>query len=123
MSNELQSLNARIAERIGKDLVELIPADQWQQLVDKEVERFTQDVAPQIIQDMMKEAYLNKAKGTIDTLISSQEWNDTTQTTINTELEQFIGQSAGNIFAGMLSPSMQIVLTNLRNQLGYNSPY
>lgn len=119
MSKELQSLNERIAERIGKDLVELIPADQWQQMVDSEVAKFRRDTAPRIIQELMKEAYMNKAKATIDKLTLSTDWDATTQEQINGELEQFIGKSAGVIFAGMLSPSIQLVLQDLRGRLGY----
>lgn len=119
MSKELQTLNQRIAERIGKELVELIPADQWQQMVDNEVSKFKRDVAPKIIQDLMREVYVNKAKVTIDKLTTSTEWDQITQEQINLELEQFIGKSAGTIFAGMLSPSMQMVLQDLRGRLGY----
>ncbi len=110
MSKELQTLNERIAERIGKDLVELIPADQWQRMVDHEIEKFSRDTAPKIIQELMRESYMNKAKATIDKLTQSTDWDQATQTQINAELEQFIGKSAGTIFAGMLSPSIQMVL-------------
>lgn len=119
MGNELQTLNERIAERIGKDLVELIPQDQWQSLVDAEVAKFKRDTAPRIIQELMREAYMNKAKATIDKLTASSGWDAATQQQINKELEQFIGQSAGTIFAGMLAPSMQMVLQDLRGRLGY----
>lgn len=119
MGNELQTLNERIAERIGKDLVELIPKDQWQSLVDAEVAKFKRDTAPRIIQDLMREAYMNKAKASVDNLTTSTDWDAATQQQINGDLEQFIGKSAGVIFAGMLSPSMQMVLQDLRGRLGY----
>jgi hypothetical protein len=119
MGTELQTLNERIAERIGKDLVELIPQDQWQALVDTEVAKFKRETAPNIIRELMQEAYMNKAKATIDKLTTSTGWDSVTQEQINEELEQFIGKSAGAIFAGMLSPSMQMVLQDLRGRLGY----
>ena len=119
MNKELQTLNERIAERIGKELVELIPADQWQTMVDNEVAKFKRETAPQIIRNLLNEAYMDKAKGTIDKLTSTTEWNNQTQTQINADLEKFIGESAGVIFAGMLSPSMQMVLQDLRGRLGF----
>ena len=120
MTKELQTLNQRIAERIGKDLVDLIPADDWQRLVDTEIRKFQQDTAPKIIQELMREAYLNKAKVTIDKLTQTSEWNAVTQQQINTELEQFLGAAGGVVFAGVMSPAMAIVLQNLRNQVqGY----
>ena len=120
MTKELQTLNQRIAERIGKDLVDLIPPDDWQRLVDTEIQKFQQDVAPEIIQELMREAYLDKAKATIDKLTQTSEWDVATQQQINTELEQFLGAAGGVIFAGVMSPAMSMVLTNLRNQVnGY----
>lgn len=119
MANEMQSLNERIAERIGKDLVELIPADQWQQMVDTEVAKFMCDTGPKIIQELLKDAYMDKAKATLDKLTMQTRWNNSTQTQINEDLEKFIGDSAGTIFAGMLTPSMQMVLQDLRSRLGY----
>ncbi len=119
MSKELQTLNEKIAERIGKDLVDLIPKDQWQSIVDREILKFKRDVAPGIIQDLLKESYINKAKSTIDRLTMQEGWDSERQSQINSELEKFIGDSAGIIFAGMLSPSIQIVLQDLRGRLGY----
>ena len=120
MSNELQTLNQRIAERIGKDLVDLIPTDDWQRLVDTEVRKFRQAVAPQIIQELMREEYIKKAAATIDKLTSTTEWNAVTQEQVNTELEQFLGAAGGVIFAGVMSPAMSMVLNNLKNQVnGY----
>ena len=120
MTKELQTLNQRIAERIGKDLVDLIPPDDWQRLVDTEIRKFQQDVAPQIIQELMREAYIAKAKVTIDKLTNTSEWSAVTQQQVNTELEQFIGAAGGVIFAGVMSPAMSMVLHNLKNQVnGY----
>ena len=120
MTKELQTLNQRIAERIGKDLVDLIPPDDWQRMVDTEVRKFRQDVAPEIIQGLLKEAYLAKAVEAVEKLTHTSEWDAATQEQINTDLEKFIGASAGVIFAGMLSPTMSAVLADLRNRMqGY----
>ena len=117
MSNELRSLNERIADRIGKDLVDLIPDDQWQGMVDKEIDKFNNITGPKIISDLLTEAYMNKAKATIYNLTQYVEWDSNAQKSINKELEKFIGESSGIIVASMLSPSMQMVLSDLQTRL------
>lgn len=119
MSQELQTLNERIAERIGKDLVELIPQDQWQEMVDNEVAKFRRQIAPGIIQELIKEQFLHKAKVEIDKLTSTNKWDAEAQECINEDLEKYIGKSAGVILSAMLAPSTQMALQELRRQLGY----
>ena len=119
MSTELRTLNEKIAEKVGENLVDLIPQDQWQAIVDKEVQSFKNQTAPKIIQDLLKEAYVERAKGTISNLVDSTEWNEITGEYTNKALEQFIGQSAGAIVGAMLTPTMQQVLQDLRYKLGY----
>jgi uncharacterized membrane protein YheB (UPF0754 family) len=117
MANELQTLNERIAERIGNDLVDLIPPDQWQQMVDNEVEKFKQDKLPKLIEQLLTDIYKIKIKNSLEELTNCNVWDVSTQSYINNELKAFIGDSAGVIVAGMLSPSMQIVLQDLRSRL------
>jgi hypothetical protein len=120
MGNEMQTLNERIAERIGKDLVDLIPDDQWQKMVDKEIATFKNVTAPKIINALMREAFTNAAKLRVDELCLSDDWNSMTNEQINTRLKEFLGDSAGVIFGAMLAPTMGMVLQDLRNRLGYN---
>lgn len=119
MGTELQTLNERIAERIGKELVDLIPKEQWQSMVDKEINTFKNVTAPKIMQDLIKERFLETAKLRVDELCVSDGWDNISNEVINTELEKFIGKSAGTIFAVMLAPSMQMVLQDLRSRLSY----
>ena len=35
MTNELKTINEKIAEKVGENLVDLIPKDQWQAIIDK----------------------------------------------------------------------------------------
>ncbi len=117
MGNELQTLNERIAERIGKDLVELIPQDQWQAMVDAEVLKFRRDIAPKIIQEMLSEAYREQAKTAIQELCVTDEWSAITQTMTSSKLKEFIAESGGQIFAGVLTPAMGMVLQDLNSRL------
>ena len=119
MGSEVQTLNERIAERIGKDLVELIPEDQWQKMVDGEVAKFYQVNAPKIINELLTEAYMNKVKAVIDNLTNSTEWDQETQEQVHVVLEKFIGKSAGSLMGAMLAPSMSMALQDFRQRLGY----
>jgi hypothetical protein len=119
MSKNVETLNERIAERLGKDLVDLMPEGEWQKMVDKEVLKFKATVAPKIIETLLREDFLERAKSRIQTLTQTTEWSDTSNALINTELERFIGESSGLVFAAMLSPAMSLALGDLRNRLGY----
>lgn len=119
MNKELQSLNERIAERIGRDLVELIPADQWQAMVDNEVLKFKRDTAPKIIQKLLEEDFILKAKVRIDELTQGNTYDEMSNDYINEKLTEFIGKSSGVMFAYMLTPTMQTLLQDLRSRLGY----
>lgn len=121
MNNRLETLNERIADRIGRDLVELIPEDEWQQLVNKEIRKFKLDIAPKIIQEMLKETYKNEAKAAIQELTLTDEWSEITGNMTSSKLKEFISEGGGMIFAGVLSPAMSMVLQDLNNKL--NSGY
>ena len=57
MSTELQSLNERIAERVGENLVDLIPEDQWQKIIDTEMQKFMSVTLPKMIDEMLREIH------------------------------------------------------------------
>jgi len=117
MSKELQTLNERIAERIGKDLVDLIPDDQWQQMVNREIVLFKNQKAPAIIQKVLSDAYMDVAKREVNKLIVTEEWDADTEQYVHAEITKFIAKSSGVIVAGMLSPSMSVILQDLKNRL------
>ena len=118
-SKSLQTLNERIADRIGKELVDLIPPEQWQELVDSEIAKFKQQVAPGIIQELLKEAYTTQVRRAVDALCSTDEWDELTSTHTNAKLTELLAASGGTIFAGVMQPAMSIVLQDLRSRLGY----
>ncbi len=118
MSTEIQSLNQKIAERVGEQLVDLIPPDQWQAIVDREVTKFQQDTAPQIIREMLSKQFRDDFALRLEGITRSAEWNVATSEYENEVLTKFIAANAGEIFSGMLSAPMQQALLNLRQQLG-----
>jgi len=118
MTKELQTLNERIADRIGKDLVELIPKQQWKDMVDAEIHKFVTVVAPKIIQEQLTEAYKLKVKAIVDSYVINDDFDQLSNIYVNTKLKELIAASGGEIFAGILNPAMQQVMLNLRSQLG-----
>lgn len=117
MGNKMQSLNERIAERVGENLVDLIPDDQWQALVDEEVRKFRTVKAPQIIQEVLTETYKTQAKAEILKLIDTDEWSEITGNMTSSKLKAFITECGGQIFAGVLTPAMGMVLQDLHSRL------
>jgi len=117
--NDLQTLNERIAERVGENLVDLIPQDQWQQIVNKEIETFKNVTAPKVISEMILKAFEESIKSHIGSFTHTNDWSSMTQEGTNAELKKFLGECGGEMFAAILNPAMHQVMHNLRNQLGY----
>lgn len=113
----LSTLNERIAEKIGKELIDLIPPEQWQQMVDIEISKFKRDIAPTIIQNEIQNIYKAQLSLKLTELTTSGEWNEITQEFDTNRLKTFIGECGGEIFGAVLAPAMSQVFQNLRNQL------
>jgi len=116
--NELQTLNERISEKVGKELVDLIPKEQWQAIVDNEVLKFKRETVPSIIKEMLTDTYKEKTREYMDKLTTTDGWQQLSNNHLSSELKKLIAESSAEIFAGMLSYPMQQVMMNLRSQLG-----
>lgn len=124
MSQELQSLNERIAERVGKELVDLIPEDQWQEIVNNEIANFKRETLPKMLKAALADAFKESVQAEVQKLATGNEYNQITGTYTNSALKQFIGDSGGEIFAAVLSPAMTQVMQQLLSQLhGQGNPY
>lgn len=119
MSKELQALNERIAEKVGAELVDLIPADQWQAIVDAQIREFREKTAPKIISELFEQKFRDFAKARVDELSLTGDWDHITSQYTNDKLIEFLGKSGGAIFAHVLEPAMRDVLYRLRHELGY----
>ena len=120
MQKELKTLNERIADRIGKELVDFIPKEQWQCMVDSEVQKFKRETGPKIIRDLLQEEYKKYLKSEIELLTATTEWNELTQQYTSSKLTELIAASGGEIFAAVLQPAMSQVMQDLRGRLnGY----
>ena len=118
MGAELKTLNERIAERVGEQLVDLIPEDQWQAIIDDEIKKFTTSTLPSMIRQMLEKEYMDRLRALVQqfALIS---WDEYGNQAASEELEKFIGAASGQLIAAMLSPAMSMVMQDLRGRLGY----
>jgi len=119
MTNSLSTLNERISERVGQELVDLLPKEEWQKLIDAEMHKFKTEKAVKIIREMLQDAYRQQALASLDKFCTTSEWDQVSNTYTNEELKKFITASSSEIFAGMLAPFMQQALSDLRIRLGY----
>ena len=116
---ELSTLSERIAEKVGKELVDLIPQDEWKKLIDSEMKKFMRVNAPNVIREMIEKEFRVAVAKELDTLTKKTEWNQLTQQSTNDALVELIKASGADILAGILSPVMQQVLSDFRHRLGY----
>ena len=121
MSKELQTLDERIAEKVGKDLVDLIPKDQWQALVSSQINKFMQETAPEVIQKILNEKMMEDVRAILDGHALETEWNAMTGETTILIIKEMIMKTTPEIMSAMLAPAMSGLLNDLRNRLGSGS--
>ena len=117
MNTELQSLNERIAEKVGKELVDLIPQEQWQKLVDSQIDKFMTDMAPQIIQEELKKLLTTAVSSKLGEAQFQGKWNQYSSQVTSEAIHTMIKEAAPEVFAAMLAPTMTGFLQDLRNRL------
>lgn len=113
MSNEIQILKDVIAERVGKELVNLIPKDQWEALIQQQINQFMSATAPAII----KEELTRKLKEDIAKHIPQEQWDISCQEYVNPLVQEIITKAAPEIMGAMLHPVMSGVISQLRSML------
>lgn len=116
MSKELQTLNERIADRVGKDLVDLIPPEQWQVLVDSQIRKFMTETAPMVIEEELTRRARKAISGRLNEIERSTEWDSSMNTYTNIAVNEMLKQSAPVVFAAMLEPAMSGFLSDLRRR-------
>lgn len=116
--NQMQTLNARIAEKVGKELVDLIDPDDWSKIIDEQVRIFKTDKLPGIVQDQLSKMF----REDINNLISSkykQEYANGISRTTNEFVKETLKMAAPEILEAMLSPVMSGMLQDIQNRLRY----
>lgn len=117
MGKELQTLNERIAEKVGENLIDLIPADQWEKLVSDQIDFFMTNKAPGIIQKLLQ----NELQKTVAGVLSSSEyagtWGNYGEQLSSDGVKAILEQSAPVIFASMFAPVADGLIRDLVTRL------
>ena len=119
MGNEMQTLNERIAERVGKELVDLMPEGDWQKLVDAQLQSFKQGKAPKLIDEMLAERLKVSVSAELDKYCRSDEWNNLVNLGTSKAVTELISQNGAQILAGILSPVMTQAVQDFKQRMGY----
>ena len=117
MGNELQTLNERIAEKVGKNLIDLIPADQWEKLVSDQIDFFMTNKAPDIIQKILKEELYKTVSGVLSSSEYSGTWGNYGEKIAADGVKTIIEKSAPIIFASMFAPVADGLISDLVQRL------
>lgn len=99
MSNAKCTLYAKITEWIGSELLDLIPEDEWQTIVDVEVDFFKKVTGPKLIREYLKAQYELELVKHIEELSATDEWNDFTEQYISSKLKELLKASGGESLA------------------------
>ncbi len=114
MDTEIQSLKDLIAEKVGKELVSLIPPDQWDRLIQQQIQEFQTKQLPIIVQEILSKKLKEELAAHIG---KNQLWDSYTGKYCNELVKEALEKSAPLIFSAMLTPVMSGFLEDLRNRL------
>lgn len=117
MKNQLQTINQKIAEKIGHELLDLIPAEEFQNMVDHEIHKFKEEDMPKIIREMITVQYKEHIKGKIIEFTCSGEYNAMTGEMVNQQLSEFLGKNMSTIFQNLFYNASNDALSRLNSSL------
>ena len=114
---ETEAIKTLLESRIDDSLISIIPEDMWNEMVDKRMDHFLDVTAPEILDGILKEKFVQD----IRLMLVSGEWTDTwnsrTGEAGNAMIHKMLVESAPQVFAAMLEPMMTTMLQNFRNSL------
>lgn len=118
MSKEMQTLRQNISERVGKELIDLFPDDQWQQIVDQEIKDFTNNKLRPMVKEMIAEEYRRHAWDYIQqNPVTSISMHVETQGLVRELLNNAVRQNPGMILAALLEPTVRNLSMQMENAL------
>ena len=117
MGTVLQTLNERIAERVGKELIDLMPADEWKQIINKTVTQYKTEVIPKIILEILTENLKIDIARKLHGAYYTDQWNATVNKMTNEAVKDMLIKSVPEIFAAMLEPVTSGLMQDLRNRM------
>lgn len=118
------SLEERIAERVGKELVSLIPEEQWKELINSQIDHFMHTKAPAIVQEQVRAAFLIRVKEILESPEFSDQWDfDLQQQVVGPAVKELFVKAAPEVFMGMIQPILQNALYNFKSQVNSGINY
>ena len=106
MSKELMSLEERIADKVGNELIDLIPEEQWKTLVATQVNHFKQYKLPEIVERILIDELKLKVKEQLnspDFAIAGDKYGHTIASEmVKKMIEEGAGPMMANIFGEMV---------------------
>lgn len=111
------TLNEIISERIGKDLVSLIPADEWDEMVSNQINKFKSETFPKIVQDLLTEKAKLDIKTKIDEYTSTGEWDASIGQYINKGVVEITKSNASDIMHSLLYPIINGAMQDFRSRM------
>ncbi len=119
MGNEMQGLKDRIAERVGKDLLELIPKEQWDALVSQQIDHFLTNDAPGVIKNMLTEQLKETVKETLRCPNYQARWGEFGEKITSDGLNLVLRKAAPELVVALFEPMAQRIIDGIRNGTMY----
>ena len=119
MTNELQTLEQRIADKVGHELVGLLPPEQWQAIIDAQVHKFRTEVAPKIIQEEITQHLRERIRNHLQNeyLSGDSKYNQEVGIWINDQVIKLMIEAGSEAIGHALAPIGQEVMQQLINSL------
>lgn len=113
------TLEAKIAEKVGNELIDLIEPAEWNKLVKAQIDSYKQKHIPDIIRNEMDNMVRTSVRAYLDREFNS-EWDDDLQKQVIPALETLLKKMAPNIVAATIMPIVEATLQNFKYNLTGN---
>jgi len=117
MGQEVLDLKSAIAEKVGLELVDLIPPKQWEDLIDSQVDHFMKELAPALIQKEIQAMFLANVKARLSEAEFIEAWDGQANMVVGPAIQKLLVDAAPEVFASMMAPYMANVISSFRNQM------
>ena len=122
-----------VRDRIKATFVSLIPDDQWEIMVKKEVDKFFKEINTSYNQRiettdfarLVNEVVVTECRQRLKEYLSTHEFNSVWQTngipTTSEKVKEILVENSGLVFANMIGGMMSQMLTDFRNNININT--
>jgi hypothetical protein len=113
--NQVVTFEQRVKERLRENFMDLIPDEQLQTLVDREVADFRARVLPKLIQDELTEKYKAAIREELAKPEYQQQWAQGGQWAAAEMVKKIVTENAGSILAGLVSNTVQQAIFQMQS--------